>query len=189
MSDIRIGISGWRYAPWRGIFYPKDLPQKQELAYASREFSTIELNGKRLVLRPANTRALCSLVRGYAARFPVQRQGASPAHAHAAAQSRAGAARQLPCLRPARTQGKARPHPVAVSAQHALRSGPICVLLRGLAARHESSPCAGPRLRRAARSPGTPSAWMAKPGEAPAATYSATLTMTSRCKPRAMPRR
>jgi uncharacterized protein YecE (DUF72 family) len=42
---IRIGISGWRYPPWRGIFYPKGLPQKDELAYASRQFSTIEING------------------------------------------------------------------------------------------------------------------------------------------------
>ncbi|MDX3907658.1 MAG: DUF72 domain-containing protein [Pigmentiphaga sp.] len=45
MSDIRVGISGWRYAPWRGVFYPDALPQRLELAYASREFSTIELNG------------------------------------------------------------------------------------------------------------------------------------------------
>lgn len=45
MSDIRVGISGWRYPPWRGVFYPADLPQRLELAYASREFSTIELNG------------------------------------------------------------------------------------------------------------------------------------------------
>lgn len=46
MARARIGISGWRYAPWRkGKFYPKDLPQREELAYASRCFSTIELNG------------------------------------------------------------------------------------------------------------------------------------------------
>ncbi|VCU71510.1 hypothetical protein PIGHUM_03595 [Pigmentiphaga humi] len=45
MSDIRVGISGWRYAPWRGVFYPAGLQQRLELAYASREFSTIELNG------------------------------------------------------------------------------------------------------------------------------------------------
>ena len=42
---IRIGISGWRYAPWRGVFYPDDLPQKRELEYASRQFPTIEVNG------------------------------------------------------------------------------------------------------------------------------------------------
>ena len=40
-----IGISGWRYAPWRGDFYPDGLPQKDELAYAAARFNTIELNG------------------------------------------------------------------------------------------------------------------------------------------------
>ena len=45
MATIRIGISGWRYAPWRGPFYPPDLPQRAELAYASRRFPTIEING------------------------------------------------------------------------------------------------------------------------------------------------
>jgi uncharacterized protein YecE (DUF72 family) len=42
---IRIGISGWRYPPWRGVFYPKGLPQREELAYASRRLTSIELNG------------------------------------------------------------------------------------------------------------------------------------------------
>lgn len=44
-AQIRIGISGWRYAPWRGGFYPKGLVQAQELAYASRQLPAIELNG------------------------------------------------------------------------------------------------------------------------------------------------
>jgi uncharacterized protein YecE (DUF72 family) len=42
---IRIGISGWRYEPWRGVFYPKALPQTRELEFASRAFPTIEING------------------------------------------------------------------------------------------------------------------------------------------------
>jgi uncharacterized protein YecE (DUF72 family) len=42
---IRIGISGWRYAPWRGEFYPDSLPQHRELWYASRCFNSIEING------------------------------------------------------------------------------------------------------------------------------------------------
>jgi uncharacterized protein YecE (DUF72 family) len=41
----RVGISGWRYPPWRGVFYPQDLPQKRELAFASRAVDTIEING------------------------------------------------------------------------------------------------------------------------------------------------
>jgi len=45
MPIIRIGISGWTYAPWRGAFYPKKLPQKQELNYASSIFPSIEING------------------------------------------------------------------------------------------------------------------------------------------------
>jgi uncharacterized protein YecE (DUF72 family) len=42
---VRIGISGWRYAPWRGKFYPKGLRQKDELAYAAGKFPTVEING------------------------------------------------------------------------------------------------------------------------------------------------
>jgi uncharacterized protein YecE (DUF72 family) len=42
---IRIGISGWTYAPWRGVFYPKGLPQKRELSYAASIFPSIEVNG------------------------------------------------------------------------------------------------------------------------------------------------
>ncbi|MDB6116751.1 MAG: hypothetical protein JWO08_532 [Verrucomicrobiaceae bacterium] len=42
---IRIGISGWTYSPWRGVFYPKDLTHKRELEYASRKVRTIEING------------------------------------------------------------------------------------------------------------------------------------------------
>jgi uncharacterized protein YecE (DUF72 family) len=44
-SMIYIGISGWRYAPWRGTFYPKKWPQRRELEFASRALSSIELNG------------------------------------------------------------------------------------------------------------------------------------------------
>jgi uncharacterized protein YecE (DUF72 family) len=45
LPSIRIGISGWRYAPWRGTFYPPGLPQRAELEYASRLFHAIEING------------------------------------------------------------------------------------------------------------------------------------------------
>jgi uncharacterized protein YecE (DUF72 family) len=45
MPEFRIGISGWTYAPWRGTFYPNGLAQKRELAYASRELNSIEING------------------------------------------------------------------------------------------------------------------------------------------------
>jgi uncharacterized protein YecE (DUF72 family) len=42
---IRVGIGGWVYAPWRGTFYPKGLPQARELEFASRRLTTIEING------------------------------------------------------------------------------------------------------------------------------------------------
>jgi uncharacterized protein YecE (DUF72 family) len=42
---IRVGIGGWVYAPWRGTFYPKGLPHSEELAYASRHVTAIEING------------------------------------------------------------------------------------------------------------------------------------------------
>jgi uncharacterized protein YecE (DUF72 family) len=44
-GSIRVGISGWTYAPWRGVFYPKGLPHKRELAYAAEHFGAIEING------------------------------------------------------------------------------------------------------------------------------------------------
>jgi uncharacterized protein YecE (DUF72 family) len=45
MAEIRVGISGWTYEPWRGNFYPRTLPQKLELAFASRRFNALEING------------------------------------------------------------------------------------------------------------------------------------------------
>jgi len=43
--SIHVGIGGWVYPDWRGTFYPKDLPQKRELEYASRHLTSIEING------------------------------------------------------------------------------------------------------------------------------------------------
>ncbi|MBN8995551.1 MAG: DUF72 domain-containing protein [Rhizobiales bacterium] len=42
---IRVGIGGWNFAPWRGTFYPEKLKQAEELAYASRQLTSIEING------------------------------------------------------------------------------------------------------------------------------------------------
>ena len=44
-AQIRVGIGGWTYAPWRKNFYPVGLVQRRELEYASRELRTIEING------------------------------------------------------------------------------------------------------------------------------------------------
>jgi uncharacterized protein YecE (DUF72 family) len=55
---VYVGISGWRYSGWRGNFYPKELPQKRELEYASREVNSIEINGSFYSLqRPENYHA------------------------------------------------------------------------------------------------------------------------------------
>jgi uncharacterized protein YecE (DUF72 family) len=42
---VRIGISGWRYEPWRGVFYPEGLAQRRELEFCARHFPTVEING------------------------------------------------------------------------------------------------------------------------------------------------
>jgi uncharacterized protein YecE (DUF72 family) len=56
-GDVRIGISGWRYPPWRGVFYPKALAQKDELRFASRRMRTVEINGSFYSLqRPSSYR-------------------------------------------------------------------------------------------------------------------------------------
>jgi len=58
VGDTRIGVSGWRYAPWRGQFYPRGLKQREELAYASRMFATVEINGSFYSLqRPSSYQA------------------------------------------------------------------------------------------------------------------------------------
>jgi uncharacterized protein YecE (DUF72 family) len=44
MADIRVGIGGWTYPPWRETFYPKGLPQARELEYAAQQFGAIEIN-------------------------------------------------------------------------------------------------------------------------------------------------
>jgi uncharacterized protein YecE (DUF72 family) len=55
LPGIRIGISGWRYPAWRGVFYPEDLVQRRELEFASRRFSSIELNGSFYSLQRAES--------------------------------------------------------------------------------------------------------------------------------------
>ena len=42
---IRVGISGWRYEPWRGVFYPEGLAHRRELEFCGGHFSTVEING------------------------------------------------------------------------------------------------------------------------------------------------
>jgi uncharacterized protein YecE (DUF72 family) len=45
IGRIAVGIGGWTFEPWRGIFYPKGLPHAKELAYAASRLTSIEING------------------------------------------------------------------------------------------------------------------------------------------------
>lgn len=57
MPVIRVGIAGWRYAPWRGVFYPPGLAQHRELEFVSSLFDSVELNGSFYALqRPESYR-------------------------------------------------------------------------------------------------------------------------------------
>lgn len=51
MSDVRVGISGWNYPPWRGVFYPPGLPHRLELEHAASLLSTIQVNGSLYALQ------------------------------------------------------------------------------------------------------------------------------------------
>lgn len=58
MARARIGISGWTYPPWRGVFYPTGLAHRAELAFAASKLSTIEINGSFYALqRPSSWRS------------------------------------------------------------------------------------------------------------------------------------
>ena len=57
-GSARIGISGWTYAPWRGVFYPKGLPHRLELSYVAERLNSLEINGTFYALqRPDSFRA------------------------------------------------------------------------------------------------------------------------------------
>ena len=44
-GQIYIGIGGWTFEPWRGVFYPEKLTQAKELSYAASKLTSIEING------------------------------------------------------------------------------------------------------------------------------------------------
>lgn len=58
VTRVHIGISGWRYAGWRGDFYPRGLPQRRELAFAAERLGSIEINGSFYSLQRPSSYAL-----------------------------------------------------------------------------------------------------------------------------------
>ena len=43
-GNIFVGVGGWSFAPWRGLFYPRGLAQARELTYMSTAMSSLEIN-------------------------------------------------------------------------------------------------------------------------------------------------
>ena len=80
---IRVGVGGWIFEPWRGSFYPEGLAQKRELEYASRQLTSIEINGTYYgSQKPESFR---EVARGDARRLRLRGQGAALRHQPAGA--------------------------------------------------------------------------------------------------------
>jgi uncharacterized protein YecE (DUF72 family) len=63
MTTIRVGISGWTYPPWRGVFYPAGLPHRRELGHVAERMNSVEINGSFYSLqRPSSYTAWASAV-------------------------------------------------------------------------------------------------------------------------------
>ena len=113
MARAWIGTSGWRYPPWRGVFYPQGLPQRRELAHLAGLVNSVEINGSFYSLqRPDPT----ARGRRRPRRLPLRRQGQPLHHPPQAAARRPRAARELPRLGRARARAQARPGAVATAA-------------------------------------------------------------------------
>ena len=149
---IRTGISGWRYAPWRTVFYPAGAAAaprarvRVPAAHVDRD--------QRLVLRAPEAGELRRVGRRDARRLRVLGQGPALRDAHEEARRRAGAGRQLLRQRRARARAEAGTRPVAAAAEPRVPPGPARRVLRPPAAHHGRRRPAGHRARRAPRRPG-----------------------------------
>lgn len=77
-ADIRIGISGWTYAGWKGKFYPEKLPQRPRLEYREPALQ-LHRDQRVLLLPPGRPEAPCAVVPsrpGYEKRFHIAQRGA-----------------------------------------------------------------------------------------------------------------
>lgn len=148
LGRIRIGISGWTYAGWRGRFFPETLPHKKELSYAANIFRAIEINGSFYSLQRPGTFAK------WAAETPDDfvfcRKSFAIHHSRAAAQGNSRSARQFLCVGTFAARPKTRPIPVAGSTKLQVRREPNRMLLQASAAGHgiRAGPGAPPRQAR-----------------------------------------
>ena len=103
----------------RGTFYPEDLPQKNELAYASRQVNSIEINGT--FYSPQTAEELQRVVRRDAGGLRFLTEGKPVHHAHPPAARRGVAAGELLCHGDARVEGETWANPVAISTELCFR--------------------------------------------------------------------
>lgn len=117
MGKAHIGSSGWRYAPWRGKFYPADLRQSDEVHHASRQFDSIEINRTFYSLQRSESFAYryAQTPRGFV--FAVKRPRYITHASPAPYRRGAGEFLRRRCARPVREAGSAA---VAVSTQPAI---------------------------------------------------------------------
>ena len=122
MAKVRIGISGWRYEPWRKIFYPGRPSRSHVSSNSPRARSRrIEINGSFYSLQ--TPRSYAAWRDATPAGFVFSGQGTSVRHPHPAAEERREAARQLLRLRRVRPAREVRTAAVAVAAFDAVRRG------------------------------------------------------------------
>jgi uncharacterized protein YecE (DUF72 family) len=144
-GELRVGISGWRYPGWRGKFYPKDLPNRRELEYASRILNSVEINGSFYSLQlPSSYQRWHSetpddfvfAVKG--ARFITQHEKVAGCQ---------NAACQLLCLGCAGSSQKTRADSLATPAEPQLEQRTVGRIFRIVAARHSQRSKAGQKAQ------------------------------------------
>jgi hypothetical protein len=113
-GTVYVGIGGWNFEPWRGVFYPDKLPQAKELNYAASKLTAIEINSTYYgSQKPETFRKWAA--RG-AGRLPVLREGLTLLHQPPGAGRRRGLDQALPQFRRDRARRSAWPPAVAIRA-------------------------------------------------------------------------
>ncbi len=147
-SHIYVGIGGWTFEPWRGVFYPKGLPHSKELAYASERLTSIEVNGT--FYRTQISGNLPEMGERGAGRLCVFHQGFALRHQPPRAERSRRIDRTISQFRRDRAWRQARSTALAIRPVQEIRRGRFWRLSRA-AARDLQRPAAPPRRRGAAR--------------------------------------